>query len=157
MPEEVRLRDVIEADLPVLFEHQLDPEGARMAAFAPRDRDGFTAHWRRILADPTLTARAVLADGEVAGNVVCFEQEGQRLVGYWIGRDHWGKGVATRALAAFLLEMPDRPLYAHVAAHNVGSIRVLEKCGFRLVERRPALDAEGDAMEELVMRLGQEP
>ena len=28
--------------------------------------------------------------------------------------------------------MTERPLHAHVAKHNAGSIRVLEKCGFRL-------------------------
>lgn len=41
-------------------------------------------------------------------------------------------GVATRALLAFLGEIRDRPLYAGVAEHNHASIRVLEKCGFRV-------------------------
>ncbi len=34
----VMLRDVEEADLPVFFEHQLDPEATRMADFSARDR-----------------------------------------------------------------------------------------------------------------------
>ena len=74
--------------------------------------------------------RTILADGAVAGNVVSWLQDGERLVGYWIGREHWGRGIATRALAELLREIEERPLYAHVARHNVGSIRVLEKCGF---------------------------
>ncbi len=41
-------------------------------------------------------------------------QTGQREVGYWFGRQYWGKGVATRALAAFLDHVAVRPLYAHV-------------------------------------------
>ena len=40
--------------------------------------------------------------------------------------------MATRALSAFLREVPTRPLYAGVAEHNRASIRVLEKCGFRV-------------------------
>ena len=32
------------------------------------------------------------------GNIGCWEQEGRRPVGYWIGREFWGKGLATRAL-----------------------------------------------------------
>jgi RimJ/RimL family protein N-acetyltransferase len=50
----------------------------------------------------------------------------------WIGRDHWGNGYATAALRAFLDVEHRRPLHAHVADHNVGSRRVLEKCGFVL-------------------------
>ena len=74
-------------------------------------------------------------DGAVAGNIVSWEHDGERDVGYWIGREHWGEGVATAALGAFLTSSRTRPLFAHVAAHNVGSIRVLEKCGFALVDQ----------------------
>jgi RimJ/RimL family protein N-acetyltransferase len=69
-------------------------------------------------------------DGEAVGNVVSWEGEEGRLVGYWIGREHWGKGIATAALTAFLDVVRMRPLFALVHAGNAGSIRVLEKCGF---------------------------
>jgi RimJ/RimL family protein N-acetyltransferase len=131
----VELRDVVESDLPIFYEHQLDPEANRMAAFVARDRDSFMAHWARILADDSLMAKTVLVDGEVAGNVVSFDMEGQRLVGYWIGKRYWGKGVATRALSTFLELETARPLHARVAASNVASIRVLEKCGFAVAGR----------------------
>jgi RimJ/RimL family protein N-acetyltransferase len=127
---DVRLRDVIEADLMVFYEHQRDPEAVAMAAFPARDWDAFEAHWRKILADEEVAARTVLAGGVVAGNVASFVQCGQREVGYWIGRAFWGRGVATRALASFLRIDERRPLTAHVARHNVASRRVLEKCGF---------------------------
>ena len=52
------------------------------------------------------------------------------MVGYWIDRAHWGKGIATQALEAFVGTIDIRPLYAQVATSNIGSIRVLEKCGF---------------------------
>src|SRR5689334_20021850 len=98
MTSDVRLRDVIEADLPIFFEHQLDPNATRMAAFPSRDRVAFMAHWTKILGDTTVTTKTILVDGQVAGNVVSFELLNARAVGYWIGREYWGKGVATRAL-----------------------------------------------------------
>src|SRR5262245_32858795 len=130
MPGDVRLVEITTDHLPVLFEQQLDPEASRMAAFPPRDREAFMIHWTKILANPTGTNRTILAGGRVAGYVVAFLMEGETLIGYWLGREFWGQGIATRALAAFLPLVRARPLLAHVAKHNVGSIRVLEKCGF---------------------------
>ena len=148
----VRLREVQEGDLPLLFLHQLDPEASRMAAFPPRDREAFFAHWRKILADDRGLVRAVLADEEVAGHVCAFDMDGQREVGYWIGREHWGRGIATRALQAFLRLERTRPLQAHVARHNLGSIRVLEKCGFaRAGEGRGEI--RGQEVDEVVLVL----
>ncbi len=148
-PPEVRLRDVEEADLPVFFEHQRDPEACRLAAFAPRDREAFDAHWARILGDDRVVAKTILAGGVVAGNVGSWGPPSDRLVGYWVGQDLWGRGIATRALTAFLSHEDVRPLRAIVARHNVGSIRVLEKCGFVVVTERVA----EDGVEELLMEL----
>jgi RimJ/RimL family protein N-acetyltransferase len=126
----VELREVRAADLPVLFEHQADPVATEMAAFPSREREEFMEHWQRILANKSGFIRAVVADGRLAGNVLSFDRDGEREVGYWIGREFWGAGIATAALAAFLEIETTRPLYAGVAPHNVGSLRVLEKCGF---------------------------
>jgi RimJ/RimL family protein N-acetyltransferase len=151
---DVRLRDVSGQDLPILFEHQSDPEAARMAAFTSRDRDAFMAHWAGILADESVAKKTVLVDGQVAGNVLCFERDGERLVGYWIGRDYWGRGVATRALSSFLDHVKARPLRAHVAKANVASIRVLERCGFTICgENRDASGGPGEEVEEFVLEL----
>ena len=126
-PPNVRLRRVREDDLPILFEYEQDPEANRMANFPPRDRDAFTAHWMRILGDTSLVAQAIELDGEIVGNVVSWTHDGERDVGYWIGRKYWGAGIATAALRALLSDLEERPLFAHVAEHNIGSIRVLEK------------------------------
>jgi len=123
------LRDVIESDLPVFFEHQTDPEAVRMADVPSREREAFMAHWQNILANETLTKKTIVFGGQVAGNVVSWDQDGRRLVGYWVGKEFWGKGLATKALAELIDELP-RPLHAYVAKTNIGSIRVLEKCGF---------------------------
>jgi RimJ/RimL family protein N-acetyltransferase len=151
---DVALRDVTEVDLPILFEHQWDPEATRMAAFPARDREAFLAHWRNnILGNAAVAKKTILFDGRVAGNIVSWEQSGKPLVGYWIGREFWGRGIATRALAAFLEVVPARPLYAHVAKSNRGSIRVLEKCGFRT--SGPAI-VGADGIEDVVMELAPE-
>jgi RimJ/RimL family protein N-acetyltransferase len=146
-PATVRLRAVRADDLPIFFAHQADPEAARMAAFPPRERDAFMAHWTKILADESVTTRTILVGGRVAGNLVCFEQEGEREVGYWIDRTHWGKGVATAALARFLEQVTERPLFARVAEHNAGSIRVLEKNGFARAGRETVVDCAGEVVE----------
>jgi RimJ/RimL family protein N-acetyltransferase len=134
MNQSVRLRNVEPGDLPAFFEHQRDPEAVAMVVFNSRDRPAFDAHWAKILADDTSLKQTVLVDGRVAGNVVSFLQEGIREVGYWIDRACWGRGVATAALSAFLKLEKRRPLYAGVARHNVGSLRVLQKCGFVLTD-----------------------
>jgi RimJ/RimL family protein N-acetyltransferase len=146
---ELLLRAVEPGDLDAFFEHQRDPEATRMAIFPARDRAAFDAHWQRILADETVVARTIVYEGEIAGNLVSWPREGQRLVGYWIGREHWGRGIATRGLAAFVAELAERPLHAHVASSNLGSIRVLEKCGFALTGSAEA----DDGVEQLVYEL----
>jgi RimJ/RimL family protein N-acetyltransferase len=115
-----------------------------MAAFPSRERDAFMTHWDRILTNPSVISRTVLLDDAVAGNIAAFDYEGRREVGYWIGREWWGRGVATRALVEFLAVETSRPIYAGVALNNAGSIRVLEKCGF-------ARCGEQDGLIDLVL------
>ena len=143
------LREVVEADLPVFYEYEHDREAAAMAVFPPRERDAFMAHWARTLANESALTWAVVADGAVAGNIGCWEHDGRRFVGYWIGREFWGRGLATQALAELLAVVDARPLHAHVVSSNVASIRVLEKCGFVKV----GAHAVGDGIEELLLEL----
>ncbi len=111
-------------------------------------------HWHKIMADATGTLRTVLWDGEVAGNIVSWDASDGREVGYWIGREYWGHGIATRALQLFLPEVPSRPLFAHVARHNVASRRVLEKCGFVVTGAAGVLQEPGaEPVAEFILRL----
>src|ERR1051326_152700 len=129
-PSRVVLRDVADSDLSIFFEHQRDPEAVRMAAFCSRDHDAFMTHWAKLRCDPSNIIRTIIFDGQIAGNIGSWIAEDRRLIGYWIGREFWNRGIATSAVVAFVAEVRERPLHAFVATHNVGSIRVLEKCGF---------------------------
>ncbi|WP_171987704.1 GNAT family N-acetyltransferase [Streptomyces sp. MP131-18] len=132
MSDDVCLRDVEPADLEVFFAQEQDQEAARRANFPPRERGAFMAHWKaRVLGDPTVFVQAVTVDGELAGNLVAWWDEGRRFIGYWLGRPYWGRGIGTRALTLFLEREQARPLYADPSAGNTGSVRLLEKHGFR--------------------------
>jgi len=152
------LREVRDTDLDVLFSHWTDPEANRVAAFAPADpsdREAFDERWRRIRDSDDSTALVIEVDGKVVGSISSWTNEGEREVTYWIGREHWGKGIATRALAEFLADVErTRPIQASTADDNVGSQRVLEKCGFhRVGVRRAFATSRGEELDEVFFRL----
>jgi len=144
----VELRDTVEDDLPILFRQQADPEASAMAAFPSRDWEAFVAHQAKIAAGPDMLQQTILVDADVAGDIGSWLAEAERNVGYWIGWSFWGRGVATAALRAFLELETTRPLTAYVAAHNLGSRRVLEKCGFVVVREQHV-----DGVDEIVTSL----
>jgi RimJ/RimL family protein N-acetyltransferase len=152
------LREVRDTDLDVLFSHWTDPEANRVAAFAPADpsdREAFDERWRRIRESDDSTALVIEVDGKVVGSISSWTNEGEREVTYWIGRENWGKGIATRALAEFLADVErTRPIQASTADDNVGSQRVLEKCGFhRVGVRRAFATSRGEELDEVFFRL----
>ena len=134
--ESVRLRPVQPGDLPRMYDLQLDPESNRMAVTIPRTREAFDSHWAKLLADPGITARAVLVGEAVVGTISYVPRDGRDHVGYWIDRGWWGLGVASRAVDLLLREVADRPLAAVVATSNGASLRVLQKCGFVIEQVR---------------------
>lgn len=150
----LKLRDVTASDLPIFFAQQQDSIACQQAAFPARDRGAFDQHWARILQNTVGFIRTIVWNGEVAGNVVSFNRADEREVGYWLGREYWGLGVATRALQELLVIEKHRPLFAGVVDDNAGSIRVLEKCGFQLLrsERSHSL-ARGADIAELIFEL----
>jgi RimJ/RimL family protein N-acetyltransferase len=155
MTHEIRLRDVIIDDLPVFFEHQIDSDAVEMAAHPPRDRDAFQEHWLELLSKESVIKKTILLDDLVVGYIMSFVYFVVREVGYWIGKEYWGQGIATRALLEFLDQVPLRPLRASAAKHNRGSLRVLEKCGFRLVgEDKEFSNVGGNIVEGFVFELG---
>ena len=141
---EILLRDVIDSDLPIFFEHQADPVAYRIAAYPSKDWESFQSHWKKNLANESNWNQTILYQGKVAGYIVSFLMDGKREVGYWLGREFWNQGIASRALKMFLQQEKRRPLYGVVVKHNTGSKRVLEKCGFQL---------QGEEAEEVIFIL----
>lgn len=127
-----------------------------MAAFVgpALDRETFMARWQQILGGADNVVRTIVVDGDVAGNVLKFIMFGEDTVAYWLGREYWGRGIATQALRLLLAEFPERPLYARAATDNIGSRRVLEKCGFVVMaEETNHAELRGGPTDEVVMRL----
>jgi len=150
---DIILQAVTETDLPIFFEHQLSREASAMAAFPSRDKEAFDAHWAKIMANESNILKTIEVDGQVAGYLGSWEMEGEREVGYWLGKEFWGRGIATKSLKQFLSMVKTRPLFAHVAKHNIGSRRVLEKCGFAIIGEDKYVNIGEEEVEEFVLKL----
>lgn len=105
---------------------------------------------------------AILADGEHVGCCGIFPKEDvarmNAEVGYWIGEEHWGKGIATQAvklIAAYGFDtLGMNRLYASVFSPNKASARVLEKAGFTCEgTHRQAVYKNGEYLDELFYSL----
>ena len=153
----VILREIVDSDLPIFFQHQQDQEAVHMAAFTskdPADEAAFNAHWAKIRALDGVINRSIAVDGKLAGHVASFEMFGERNVTYWIGREFWGQGVATAALRELLNIDATRPIYGRAAKDNSRSIRVLEKCGFVFDgEDKGFANARQAEIDEVVLKL----
>ena len=149
--ESIRLRDVTVDDLDTIFDFEQDEEVVRRINIPTRSRERFTKHWHGILADDECMAKAVEVDGELAGNVVSWTQDGDRMTGYVFGRRFWGRGVGTAAMRLYLDVESVRPLYADPSSGNPASIRLLEKCGFQRIGTELVPDHHGAGQIEHVM------
>ena len=153
----ITLREIRETDLDTFFIHQQDPQASYMAAFAaehPADENAFIIKWAMILGDEHYIKQTILYDNHIAGHIIRFEQFGEPEITYWIGREFWGKGVATRALAMFLEIVQERPLFARVVKDNIASLRVLQKNGFTIIgEGKAYANARGEEVEEYILKL----
>ena len=146
------LRPLRDDDIGALFEIQGDPQAMRFTYVAPslegcarrlrahealRGENGF-APWVAVLRD----------DDRVAGwgglGVDPFDPGWGPEVSYFFHPAYWGRGLATELVRASLehgfgaLALP--AIGAFARPENVASIRVLEKCGFRLLGWEPVLE-----------------
>jgi RimJ/RimL family protein N-acetyltransferase len=128
-----------------------------MAAFTAEnqtDRGAFLDRMSRLRADASVSYRVIDVDGAIAGTIGSFRFENHPEVTYWVDRTQWGKGIAGAALRILLAETAERPLYARAASDNVGSLRVLEKAGFRRIGvDRSFAPGRGEEIEETILRL----
>ncbi|MEX0876283.1 MAG: GNAT family N-acetyltransferase [Phycisphaerales bacterium] len=138
----IELRTPIDSDFEIIFSMCQDPAGNAMSMVYPLSREQFEARWNSTPQSPHEVARIILLDGVVVGKVSSFIVEDEVHVGYLIARDHWGRGIMSEALCQFVRLVEHRPLMAHVASSNTGSRRVLEKCGFILIDERESPETE---------------
>jgi len=142
--------------LDAFFAHQQEPEANLMAAYQarnPADRAVFDHHWNSILNDPSVLVRTIEDDGDVVGSILVFDGETPEI-NFWTSTKYWGKGITTSAVDAFLAEYTKRPLTAHVVQDNLGSIKVLERRGFKTVGTEQIFsNARAEVVTENVMQL----
>ncbi|MDJ0752908.1 MAG: GNAT family N-acetyltransferase [Ardenticatenaceae bacterium] len=153
----IQLRNIQQEDLQIFFDHQQDQEALSMAAFTAKEPHNWTAfqeHWNKIMADQSIVIKTIVNKGQIAGYVLSHSWFGEPEITYWIGREFWGKGVATAGLHQFLEIYNTRPLFARVAHDNSGSIKVLQKCGFQKTgEDRGFANARQQEIVEFIFAL----
>ncbi|HEV2737911.1 MAG TPA: GNAT family N-acetyltransferase [Candidatus Elarobacter sp.] len=117
--------------------------------------------WIRLkLDEPDVLHWAIEVDGALAGGIGLtpgvLEHAGSVMIGYWLGKRFWGRGLASDALrtltAHALAALRPRRLWANVMAANAASARVLEKAGYvrEAVLARSLVDRHGTAHDELI-------
>ncbi|MEE8457255.1 MAG: GNAT family N-acetyltransferase [Acidimicrobiia bacterium] len=89
--------------------------------------------------DPPLQYAIYVSDefaGGLGAVLLNAENTGVAEIGWWLGPEHWGRGIATAAAKALIDEMFDNRglmrLWAPVMRPNKGSARVAEKAGMVL-------------------------
>lgn len=154
---EFMLKESKASDLEVFFEYQLDEASIQMAAFTsenPNDKEAYLKKWSRLLEDPTAHLRTIIYNDDIAGVIAKFELDGQSQITYWIGERYWGRGVASKALEAFLELESTRPLYGRVAFDNYKCLRVMEKAGFSKIDSKLTYsNARKKEIEEIILEL----
>lgn len=150
----IQLRRVEPRDLGRLYEIQAQPEGNELAGTKPRTREAFFAVWDKHLTDPDINGWVIELESndvaEVVGSIARFVADGHDCVGYWLAQEHWGKGIASRALEQFLALEPRRPLHATAAKNNAASRKILERGGFECVGFRFGEETERYLAREIV-------
>ena len=150
------IREVESSDLETFYEHQLDPEAIRMAAFVcedPKDKVAFDAHWNKILNSSQITQEDDRCRGQVAGHISRYPHGQNIAITDSLGREFWERGRATQALNRMLHLVVDRPIFAKAATDNIGSIRTLQKCGFKIIgKNKDFANGRGEDTEEYILR-----
>ena len=154
---EIKFRKTVVDDLEFLFKFQLDKEAINLAAFTPKDptdKSAYLSKYTKLLSDPTVNNQTIIIDNKIVGSIAKFEIDGQAEVTYWIDKNFWGKGIATKALEYLLTIEKARPILGRVAFDNYGSQKVLEKCGFvKIGKDKGFANARQTEIEEFIYKL----
>ena len=154
---EIELKHTNQNDLETLFLFQLDKDANYLAAFTsknPSDKNAYIEKWTRILSDEKVNIKTILLKKKIVGSIAKFEMDGNAEITYWIGKDFWGKGIASNALKQFLEIEKTRPIFGRIAFDNLGSKKVLESCEFSKIGiEKGFANAREKEIEEFIYEL----
>ena len=165
--ERLVLRPLGEDDLDELVAELNDLAVARNLARVPfpytdADAADFLVASRQRAAEGEDLSLALEHAGKVIGCIGLARLKQDREFGYWLGRAHWGRGLATEAAGAFLAHAFDKlgveTVRSGVFVGNDASLRVQDKLGFaRTGTRRVYCLARGvpvDHIDTVLTRAG---
>ena len=137
------LRPWREDDAPALYKYASDPEVGPRAGWEPHKSIKESLEIiRTVFHNDTTWAIELKETGEPLGAMGYLPAEGSHLpsrkgeplVGYWVGRPYWNRGICTEALQLMLGHIREatdiRSLIGSHFIDNPASGRVMEKCGF---------------------------
>ena len=155
--QHIQLRKTIQSDLELFFQFQLDDEANHLAAFTSKemaDKAAYLEKYTKHMNDPTINMQTILVDETIVGSVAKFVMFGNTEITYWIDKNYWGKGIASAALDNLMTIENIRPVFGRVAFDNIGSQKVLEKCGFvKVGTDRGFANARQAEIEEFIYKL----
>ncbi len=153
----IRLRKTIEPDLELLFSFQLDKVANYMAAFtdkSDKNKASYIKKWTHLMSKHTIHLQTILSNNEVVGSVAKYEINGKAELTYWINKDYWGRGIATKAVLFFLQIELARPIFARAASDNIASQKVLENSKFTKIGiKKGYANAREMEIEEFIYKL----
>lgn len=156
------LRPWRSSDLEALLRNADDPDVSRALRdrfpfpYTRADGETFLASCEHLDGEWRL---AIEFEGEAAGGIrLCFgraEERGSAEIGYWLGRAHWGRGIARTAVIALVdhafSTLPLHRIHTKVYANNPASMRVLEHAGFsREGVMRAAILKRGELLDAVL-------
>ncbi len=100
--------------------------------------DIWLEHYKK--ADSYLYGIALSGTDELIGMIgVVSYNEGVPAIGYVLGKEYWNNGYMSEALTAltdYLFEEDYAEIYIQADVRNIGSNRVIEKCGYKFLHTK---------------------
>jgi len=162
MIENISLRAWATSDIDNLVKHANNPNIAKNMTNAfphPYTQEAGLAFITMANSKKPLSIFALCLNNEAIGGIGMHPQqdihEKCAELGYWLAEPFWGKGIASKAVLKMIdfsfLNFDIVRLYARPFSSNIGSQKVLEKCGFKLEARlKKSIFKNGVYMDELI-------
>lgn len=140
--ERLYLRNITESDAQDIYEYSINPNVGPKAGWEPHKSIEDTKEIMKVifLNQPHVFGIVLPETGKLIGSLGLLsdpkrEYDKAMMLGYALGEEYWGKGYMTEAAQAVIkygfenlgLELISCNCYPF----NIGSMRVIEKCGFK--------------------------